>query len=73
LSEVCDLAFMIRAEQVRRTALAEMQLAPYTEEGQQLTTPDGAVAEFEAWLNERPNELDRDDDELELFSLLGVR
>jgi hypothetical protein len=70
---VCDLAYVIRAEQIRRTALAEMQLMPHAEEGQQFVSPDQAVDDFHAWLYSRPPELDRDDAETELLTLMGVR
>lgn len=73
MAEICDLAFMIRADQIRQTALAQLALAPHLEEGQELQTPDQAVDEFAAWLESRPAELDQDDNDRELFELLGVR
>lgn len=69
---MCDLAFYIRAEQIRRTALAQMQLAPHMEEGQELTTPDQAVDEFAAWVLAAPVDDGRSDDDTELIELLGV-
>jgi hypothetical protein len=70
---VCDLAFYIRAEQIRRTALAQMQLAPHLEEGAELVSPDQAVDEFAAWLLAEPENVVVDDEESELFELLGVK
>jgi hypothetical protein len=65
---------MVQATQIRQTALAQMQLAPHVEEGTQLQTPDGAVAEFAAWLIQEPPPASAQDDEnAELFGLLGVR
>lgn len=70
---MCDLAYVIRAEQIRQTALAEMQLMPHAEEGQQFVTPDQAVDDYHDWLYARPPELDQNDDEAELLTLMGVR
>jgi hypothetical protein len=70
---VCDLSYTIQVEQIRDRALAEMTLAPYAEDASNIDTPDTAVAEFDRWLFERPEELDRDEDDEELRSLIGVR
>lgn len=71
---MCDLAFYIRAEQIRRTALANMQLAPHMEEGSEMLTPDQAVDEFGAWVLAEPERAAPEDDEnAELFGLIGVK
>jgi hypothetical protein len=51
---LCDLAYSVQVEQIERRSLAEMQLAPHMESKGQISTPEVAVAEFDAWLNEMP-------------------
>ncbi len=53
---MCDLSYAIQAEQIERRALAELALAPHLEKGHQVTPPDVALAEFEHWLNEEPEQ-----------------
>jgi hypothetical protein len=67
---VCDLAYIIRAEQIRQNAIADYQLAPHREDNSHVLTADGAVAEFDEWLLERPKELDQNPDDLELRDLM---
>jgi len=50
-----------------------MTLAPHVKDPATVATPDVAVAEFDAWLNERPAELDRQWHEIELQDLLFAR
>jgi hypothetical protein len=67
---VCDLAYMIQVEQIERGALAELVLAPHLKEGAQLTTPEQAVAEFDAWLTDQPDNDMTNPADLELTQLI---
>jgi hypothetical protein len=48
-----------------------MQLAPHVTDSNSIATPDVAVAEFEAWLDQRPTG-DRPAGDLDLKDLLRV-
>lgn len=49
------MSYLIQVEQLERVALAEMALAPHLKEGAQLSTPEGAVTEFDKWLMQEPS------------------
>jgi hypothetical protein len=61
---------MIQVEQIERGALAELVLAPHLKEGAQLTTPEQAVAEFDAWLTDQPDNDMTNPADLELTQLI---
>lgn len=66
-------AYVIQREAIAAKALSEMTLAPYAKDGAKVATPEVAVAEFDEWLNERPDVLDRPWAEVELHDLLFGR
>lgn len=70
---MCDLAYLIQVEQIERVALAEMTLAPHVKEGTQLSTPEGAVAEFDAWLMAEPESEFGDPADMDLVNLIRGR
>lgn len=70
---MCDLSYLIQAEQLERAALAELALAPHVKEGTKLATPESAVAEFDEWLLAEPvSEFDNPAD-MDLVNLIRGR
>lgn len=67
---MCDLAYIVQAEQIERRALAEMALAPHVEDSSKIATPQVALAEFDAAVYEVPQHLTRPDGESEILDLL---
>lgn len=67
---MCALSYAIQREGITARALAEMTLAPHAKDPGTIATPEAAVAEFDAWLNERPAEADQSLEEIELHDLL---
>jgi hypothetical protein len=66
---VCDLAYVIQAERIERTVLAQTALAPYVEKGHTLPTVESARREFDAWLSAP---VKRTDDQTEFRELMGL-
>ncbi len=64
------MSYVLQREALSSRALTEMTLAPYAKDPGSVTTPEVAVAEFDAWLNEQPEVLDRPWEEIELSDLL---
>lgn len=67
---MCDLAYTMQVEQIEREAVSSMTLAPHMREGTQLTTPEQAVAEFDAWLVGRPENEFTNPADMELAQLI---
>lgn len=64
------MAYTIQVEQIEREALAQLSLLPHLREGAQISTPDQAVAEFDAWLIERPENEFTNPADMELSQLI---
>lgn len=70
---MCDLSYAIQREGIVARALAEVALAPHAKDPGTVPTPESAVAEFDGWLNDRPDALDKPWEEIELHDLLFGR
>lgn len=72
---MCDLAYTLQVAQIEREALAQVALLPHLGEGQQITPPETAVAEFDKWLTDTPEaELQgRTPEDAELIQLIRRR